>query len=93
MLLPNHQKMLSDSAITPEVAADRGYFSATQHAELENLGFRSYQISLPALVVPIHDVTGTISLHQIRPDTSYHLRLVILKMGRTLFGQAVSSVS
>jgi hypothetical protein len=41
---------------------------ATEPAELEALGFRPSQALLPALVVPIHDVTGQIMLHQIRPD-------------------------
>ena len=31
--------------------------------------------------------------HKIRPDASFYLRLVVLKMGRMLCGQSVSSVS
>jgi hypothetical protein len=67
-LLPQHQALVDASSISPEVAEARGYWSATSTAELEALGFRPYQCSVPALVVPIRDTTGRVVLHQIRPD-------------------------
>jgi hypothetical protein len=67
-LLPQHRKLIEESAISSEVAQERGYFSATKQAQLESLGFRPYQRSVPAMVVPIFNVHGEIALHQIRPD-------------------------
>ena len=68
-LLAHHADMLRDSAISPEVAHQRGYRSATQRAELEELGFCGYQALVPALVLPIRDANGAIAFHQIRPDS------------------------
>ena len=68
-LLPHHQRLLDQSAISPEVADARGYFSATERADLERLGFRRLQVRVPALVLPVHSVEGQIRLHQIRPDS------------------------
>ena len=61
-LLPQHRELLRASAIREDVAAARGYFSAQSKAELEALGFRDYQQRVPALVLPIHDVHGTVTL-------------------------------
>ena len=63
-----HSALLRSSAITPHVAAARGYRTVTQHLELLELGFRPYQALTPALLVPVHDVNGVVGLHQIRPD-------------------------
>lgn len=67
-LLPQHTELITASSITQEIASARGYWSATTAAQLATLGFSSAQQRIPALVVPIHDVTGVIALHQIRPD-------------------------
>ena len=67
-LLPQHAYLIQRSAIASDVAAARGYFSATRKVQLEEIGFGAAQRIVPALVVPIHDVHGTVSLHQIRPD-------------------------
>jgi putative DNA primase/helicase len=67
-LAPNHAKMIEDSAITPEVSAARGYFTARTKAELKRLGFADYQRLPPALVVPVYGVTGEIVTYQHRPD-------------------------
>jgi len=67
-LFPKHRELIVRSAITPEVAAARGYFSAGEKRELEVLGFADYQRRVPALVVPLHDVHGQVVTHQIRPD-------------------------
>lgn len=68
-LLPHHAHMLADSAIAPEVAKARGYWSATKKAELKRLGFSDAQCCVPALVIPIFNAQGEVVLHQIRPDT------------------------
>jgi hypothetical protein len=67
-LLPQHQELLTDSGITAEVAAARGYFSANTKAELKRLGFSELQRRTPALVIPIWDVFGQIATYQIRAD-------------------------
>lgn len=66
-LLAQHAAKLKDSAISPEVARERGYVSADTKKQLERLGFAGYQ-RLPGLVIPVHDVTGAIATHQLRPD-------------------------
>lgn len=67
-LLPHHQQLIDDSAISSEVALARGYWSTTKKAALKDLGFGDAQCRVPALVIPVHSVTGEIALHQIRPD-------------------------
>ncbi len=68
LLLPQHHAMLVASAISLDVVATRGYRSATRRSELRDLGFGQAQQRVPALVVPVHGVTGEVVLHQIRPD-------------------------
>lgn len=67
-LLPQHAKLLAESAISPEVAKGRGYRSVHTKAELGRLGFGDKQCRVPALLVPIRGVTGDVVLYQIRPD-------------------------
>ena len=67
-LLPQHTQMLTASAIMPEIAKVRGYWSATKKSELKALGFSDAQCLVPAFVVPVFGVTGEVVLHQIRPD-------------------------
>ena len=66
-LQPQHQELIDGSAISPEVAADRGYRSATTKADLERLGFSPQQRNIPGLLIPIRDVTGEIATYQLRP--------------------------
>jgi uncharacterized protein (DUF927 family) len=68
-LLPHHAELIARSGISDEVAAARGYYSASEHHEIKILGFANRQIMLPALVVPIYDVNGRLTLHQVRPDS------------------------
>ncbi len=68
ILLPNHQALLDASAIAPEVATARGYFTATKRSELEALGFAIGQRRAPGLVLPVHDAHGRIAVYQLRPD-------------------------
>jgi hypothetical protein len=67
-LLPHHRAMLEASAISSQVINARGYRTATKKAELKELGFSDTQCRVPALVIPVFDVTGAVALHQIRPD-------------------------
>jgi uncharacterized protein DUF3854 len=68
MLLPHHQKLIDDSAITTAVAQARRYWSATKKKELKDLGFSEAQCRVPALVIPVYAVTGEIAFYQSRPD-------------------------
>lgn len=67
-LLPHHAELLRASAISDEVAAARGYFSAETKTALAELGFETYQRIVPALVLPCWGVDGAIVNYQARPD-------------------------
>jgi len=67
-LSPEHRRALEESAIAPEVISERGYFTATDPAELEELGFARFQRRVPALVIPVHGVNGECRFHRPRPD-------------------------
>ncbi len=68
-LFANHAKLLADSAISPEVADERGYVTVDTKKRLAELGFAGYQQRIPGMLVPVHDETGTVVLHQYRPDS------------------------
>jgi hypothetical protein len=54
---PKHQRALEEeSAIAPQVVSARGYFTATDPADLEELGFSRNQRRTPALVIPVYGV-------------------------------------
>lgn len=63
-----HQALIDASAISPEVAADRGYSTARTKSALSQLGFSERQCRVPALLIPIRNVHGEIANYQIRPD-------------------------
>ena len=68
-LSPEHRQTLEvESAIAPEVISERGYFTATDPAELEELGFARFQRRVPALVIPVHGVDKRLRFYRIRPD-------------------------
>lgn len=67
-LLPQHAALIAMSAISPEVAAARGYRSVTKKTELRGLGFGDSQCRTPALLIPVWGVTGEIATFQVRPD-------------------------
>jgi len=67
-LLPHHQALIDASAISPEIAVERGYRSITDPDELRSLGFANYQCLTPSLLVPIRDAFGQNGYYQSRPD-------------------------
>jgi len=67
-LLPKHRSLIEASRIKETVVRDRGYYSETVKSELAKLGFSAIQRNVPALVVPIWTIDGSVWLHQIRPD-------------------------
>jgi len=68
-LAPNHIELLmKGSNIASEIIEERGYFTATEPEELIDLGFGSVQACVPALVIPVRDVSGEVVFHRIRPD-------------------------
>jgi hypothetical protein len=60
--------LLTASAISPATATARGYQWVLKKAELATLGFKENQRRVPALLIPIHDVAGEVSLYQLRPN-------------------------
>src|SRR5687768_16015221 len=67
-LAPHHARLLSESAIAPEVAAARGYRTVAIKAELRRLGFAHSQLLTPTLLIPSYDVYGQTGYYQHRPD-------------------------
>jgi hypothetical protein len=67
-IFPQHAQLLAASAISPEVARERGYVSVDTKKRLESAGFANSQRSQPGLLIPIHGTDGQIRLHQYRPD-------------------------
>jgi hypothetical protein len=67
-LSPEHRRALEESAIAPQVVSARGYFTATDPTELEELGFSRNQRRVPALVIPIHGVDKRLRFYRVRPD-------------------------
>src|SRR5262249_46326481 len=66
-LLPQHAELIKESAISEEVATERGYFSVSRPKDLEGM-FPKSQQRAPALVIPLHDVSGERFSFQLRPD-------------------------
>jgi len=74
------------SGIAPDVVVERDYWTAATADELAALGFAESQRNTPALVLPIHNVDGEVTLHTIRPneprrDASGKTRLYELPAG------------
>ena len=67
-LLSQHAALLAASAIGAEAAKARGYRSIEQKARLTELGFTSTQARVPALLIPIWNIHGEISVYQSRAD-------------------------
>lgn len=62
------RQYLEARAVPPEAQAATGYWTEFEPSELRKLGFNTKQAQcVPALVAPIHDVTGQVIDHEIRP--------------------------
>lgn len=57
-LADHHRQLLKDSAVSPEVAAERGYFTVEAKRDLEAFGFGRSQQIVPTLAIPIHGVAN-----------------------------------
>jgi hypothetical protein len=68
VLDPQHKALIEASAISPEVAAQRGYETVSSKPVLRRCGFSEAQCRVPALLMPVWDVSGRVALHQARPD-------------------------
>ena len=66
-LAPEHRALIDASAISPEVADARGYYSVKEPKELVGL-FGPSQRLAPGLVIPVWDVYGERAFYQLRPD-------------------------
>ena len=61
--------MLRDeSGISLERIRSRGYRTITEEESLEELGFADFQIRIPALFIPIRNISGELVFYRIRPD-------------------------
>src|SRR3954447_7646440 len=68
-LSERHRKALEDdSAISPDVIAERGYRTAIKRSQLRRL-LPEWQRRAPALWIPTHSPDGVPTSAQIRPDT------------------------
>jgi hypothetical protein len=67
-ILQQHAALLEASAISPEVAKDRGYVSVDTKKRLEAPGFKDYQRRVPGLLIPLRRADGSVWGHQFRPD-------------------------
>ncbi len=67
-LLDHHAELLRASAISDDVAAERGYWSAERPGELVQVFGREQRKLVPALVIPTFDVHGEVCFSQLRPD-------------------------
>ena len=56
------------SGLSLEIIDERGYRSISSAAELRALGFSASQARVPALLVPLWDVTGVAAAWSLRPD-------------------------
>ncbi len=74
ILLDHHREQLEmESAISPSVIEQRGYFSITSPSEAKELGFSHRQASTvsadyPALIIPYYNTSGQVAVHCMRPD-------------------------
>ena len=69
VLASHHREMLEvESGISPEVIAERGYFTVSDVDDLQDTGFAEYQLRVPALAIPVFGVGGEFRFYRIRPD-------------------------
>jgi hypothetical protein len=68
LLLPHHKQLIVASGISDQVAAERGYWSATKPTDLAAWFGSTQRKLVPALICPIHNVHGETELVAMRPD-------------------------
>lgn len=68
-LLAHHRLLLDGSAISGDIAAERGYWSATEAKQLDRLFGPAQRKLVPALVIPTWDPRGERVFSQLRPDS------------------------
>lgn len=66
-LSEQHTALLSDAAITPDIAATAGVYTATDATELPE-ALSGWGSGLPGIVFPWHPAGGGEPLYQLRPD-------------------------
>jgi putative DNA primase/helicase len=67
-LAERHRDELIGSAISPAVAAERGYRTVTTIRDVKKLGFAESQCLMPGLLLPSYNVAGEIAGYQYKPD-------------------------
>ena len=67
-IFDQHAALLAASAVSPEVARERGYVSADTKKQLERYGFEPYQCRVPGLILPLHRADGSVWGYQLRAD-------------------------
>jgi hypothetical protein len=67
-LAQHHVAELTRSAVTPAVAADRGYRTVTTIREVKRLGFAESQCLVPGLLIPVNGVGGDLEGYQFKLD-------------------------
>ena len=69
LLSSTHRAMLEEgSGIASDVITGRGYRTVTSKAELGHLGFTNTQCRVPALLIPVWDLSGEVATYQLRAD-------------------------
>lgn len=78
-LEPHHyETLVEESAISPEVIKERGYYSISDARQLREMGFTVHQTQTvnednPAMVIPYHRYDGSLWTWCIRPDSPVSL--------------------
>src|ERR1700722_18296047 len=67
-LSPDHRDLLVRSGLTAETIAARGYYSTTSKTDQASLGYSRSQCNVPALVIPLMDLSGQHAGTVLRPD-------------------------
>jgi len=68
-LCNSHLEQLKASAISLEIATERGYRTVTDKVELTSLGFVRTQLRVPGLLIPQWRVEGMQKDYQLRPGS------------------------
>ena len=68
-LCNSHLEQLKASAISLEIATERGYRTVTDKVELTSLGLVRTQLRVPGLLIPQWRVEGMQKDYQLRPGS------------------------